>query len=73
MASGGAFRPYTVQDIIGSLSDSIDALSSASSTSTGTGEFTEADETVGLIDIASVSTQANPAWGAGQWSAFTWG
>lgn len=71
MASG-VFRPYTVEDIIGSLSGSISALS-ASSTSQGTGEFTEADETCGVTDSATVSAQANPHWNAGEWSSFCWG
>lgn len=71
MASG-AFRPYTAQDVIGALSDSIGALSGASSTSVGTGYFVEADETVGVTDSASVTTQVNAAWNQGQWGQFTW-
>jgi hypothetical protein len=70
MASG-VFRPYTVQDIIGSLSDSVGSLS-ADSTSTGTGFFLEADEVVGLTDTATVTTQANPPWGEGQWGQIVW-
>jgi hypothetical protein len=70
MASG-VFRPYTVADVIGSLSDSIGSLS-ADSTSTGTGFFLEADETVGITDSATVSTLANAPWGEGYWSSWTW-
>lgn len=71
MASG-ILRPYTLSDVLGSMSTSIGALS-ASSTAAGTGFFTEADEVIGLTDMASLSTQGNPAWEAGQWSGFTWG
>lgn len=68
----GVFRPYTVADVIGSLSDQIGSLQ-ASSTSAGTGFVTEADETATISDAVTVTTQANPAWNQGQWSVFTWG
>ena len=71
MASG-VLRPYTLPDVLGSLSDGISALA-ANSTSAGTGFFLEADEVLGVTDTATVTAQANPAWGNGQWSAFTWG
>lgn len=62
---------YTVSDVIGSLASQIGALS-GSTTTTGTGQFTEADETAGITDSANVSAQPNPAWGAGQWNMFVW-
>ena len=70
MASG-VLRPYTLPDILGSLSDGISALG-ASSTSAGTGFFLEADETLGITDSATVTSVANAGWGEGQWSTFTW-
>lgn len=71
MASG-VLRPYSLPDVLGSLSDGISNLA-ASSTSAGTGYFLEADETVGITDSATVTSVANPAWGGGQWQAFSWG
>jgi hypothetical protein len=69
----GVFRPSTFADVVGQLQDGIDSATSASSTAQGTGHFTEADETLGLIDAATVTGQANPVWGAGTWGAFNWG
>lgn len=71
MASG-VLRPYSVADVIGSLSDGISSLA-ANSTAAGTGFFLEADETLGITDSATVTTKANPTWGNGQWQQFTWG
>jgi hypothetical protein len=72
--AAGANRPYTVEDVIGSLAGQVSALSDTSSTTAGTGFFVEADEAASLIDTASVAAQGgNPAWNEGQWSAFTWG
>jgi len=71
MASG-VLRPYSVADVIGSLSDGISSLA-ASSTGAGTGYFLEADEALGITDSATVTAQANPAWGGGYWGQFTWG
>lgn len=69
----GVFRPYTITDILGSLSDGIDAATQGDTSATGTGHFTEADETLGITDAATVSGPANPAWDSGAWSAFFWG
>jgi hypothetical protein len=69
----GVFRPYTVADIIGSLQDGITAATSTGTTTSGVGNFTEADETLGITDTAAVTAQASPAWDAGQWGSFTWG
>lgn len=69
----GAFRPYTFADVFGSLADQIGALTSADSTATGTGNFLEADEALGITDTATVTSQGNPAWDAGTWGSFTWG
>lgn len=71
MASG-VLRPYSLPDVLGSLSDGISSLA-GSSTSAGTGFFTEADEAVGLTDTATVTVQASPAWGNGQWGQGAWG
>jgi hypothetical protein len=70
--ASGVLRPYTLPDVLGSLSDGISSLA-GSSTSAGTGFFLEADEVIGLTDSATVTTQVNPTYGNGQWSAFTWG
>lgn len=69
----GVYRPYTAADVIGSLSDAIDAVSNTNTTSSGLGDFVEADETLGVTDSATVSAQANPAWNAGTWGAVSWG
>lgn len=68
----GILRPYTLPDILGSLSDGISSLA-GNSTSAGTGFFLEADEVIGVTDSATVTTQANPAWGNGQWGQGVWG
>ena len=71
MASG-VLRPYTLPDVLGSLSDGISSLA-GSSTSAGTGFFVEADETLGLTDAATLTAQVNPSWGNGQWGQGVWG
>jgi hypothetical protein len=71
MASG-VFRPYSLPDVLGSLSDGISSLA-GSSTSAGTGFFLEADETLGITDSATVTAQANPTWSNGQWGQGVWG
>lgn len=69
----GVFRPYTLADVLGSMSDQIGAVSAGDTSVTGTGHFLEADETLGITDAATVSAQLNPAWDASTWSAFEWG
>lgn len=71
MASG-VLRPYSLPDVLGSLSDGISSLA-AGSTSAGTGFFLEADEQIGVTDSVTVTVQPNPAYGNGQWGQFTWG
>lgn len=68
----GVLRPYSVTDVIGSLADGISALA-AGSTTTGTGHFLEADETLGVTDSVTVAAQAAAGWDAGQWGQVTWG
>lgn len=66
------FRPYSFADVFGSLSDQIGAATAGDTTATGTGHFTEADETLGITDSATVTAQVSPAWDAGQWGQFIW-
>jgi hypothetical protein len=70
--ASGVLRPYSLPDVLGSLSDGISSLA-GSSTSAGTGFFLEADEVLGVTDSATVTAQANPAWNNGQWGQFVWG
>lgn len=69
----GVFRPATFADVIGSMQDGIDAATNTNTSTSGTGYFAEDDETMTLADSATGTAQANPAWGAGVWSGFTWG
>ena len=69
----GVYRPYTVADVIGSLQDGISGASNTDTTTSGVGNFTEADETLGITDSATVTAAANPTWDNGQWGQLTWG
>lgn len=69
----GVFRPYTLTDILGSLSDGIDAAVQGDTSATGTGYFTEADETLGITDSATVTGPLSKTWDSGEWGQFLWG
>lgn len=68
----GVYRPYSVADVIGSLQDGIAAATGQDAASSGLGYFTEADETLGITDSATVTAQAAATWDSGQWNAFSW-
>lgn len=69
----GVFRPYTAADVIGALQDGISAATNTDTSVSGIGFFTEADETLGITDVATVTSQPVPVWGAGLWGSFSWG
>lgn len=69
----GVLRPYTIADVIGTLQDGIDAVGNTDTSTSGTGYFVEADETLGITDTATVTSQVNPTWDAGTWGAVVWG
>lgn len=69
----GVYRAYTAADIIGTLQDGVTAAADQGSATSGTGNITEADETLGVTDAAFVQGQGNPPWNGGQWGSVNWG
>lgn len=71
----GAFRPYTLQDILGVLSGQSASAMAASTAIDGIGYIGEVDESSTSSDTASalVVPIATQVWDRAQWGGFTWG
>jgi hypothetical protein len=68
--TAGVFRPYTLVDVLGTLNEQ--SQQQQGSTITSQGFFAETDEGMTAHDTMTTAVQANAAWDAGQWGAFTW-
>ena len=60
----GAYRPYTLTDILGTLQQQ--AIGDTGTSVSGVGYFAEADETVIMADSATLSVQAPATWDNGE-------
>ena len=66
----GVFRPSTLADVLNTIQQQ--AIGNTDTSVSGVGTFLEDDETVTCADSVTLTAQANPAWGNGQWGQFTW-
>lgn len=66
----GAFRHYTLVDILGTLTDQ--SSQQTGDTINGLGQFAEADESGTVADSATATVQAPPGWGQSVWGGFVW-
>lgn len=66
----GVYRPYTLVDVLGTITDQ--ATQSQDTSVSGIGFFAEADETTILTDSWTSTVQTNSVWDAGVWGAVSW-
>jgi hypothetical protein len=67
----GVFRPYTLVDVLGQLTDA--ATQQTGDTINGLGQFGEADESLVVTDSVTGAVTTNPTWGSGTWGTVAWG
>jgi hypothetical protein len=67
----GAFRPYTLTDVLGALQQQ--AIGNTDTSVSGVGYFAEADETVPMADSVTMTVAAPATWDNGVWGGFSWG
>lgn len=66
----GVYRAYTWVDILQSLSGQ--SQSTADTSTSGVGFFSEADETVPCADAAATLVAVSIGWDQAGWSSFAW-
>lgn len=67
----GAFRPFTLVDVLSTLNDQSTVVDSTL-IDAGLGLFSEVDETVPLADSMTTTVQAPPTWDSGCWGSTSW-
>lgn len=67
----GVYRPYTWQDVLGTLNDQ--NAQQQDTTVSGLGGFAETAELATLSDAVTGTVTTNPTWGGGTWGTVAWG
>lgn len=67
----GIQRAVTLPDVLNQLQGQAEGDTDTSTS--GVGNFAEADEPLALADSATAVTRAPAGWQEGQWSTVTWG
>lgn len=68
----GVYRPSSLADVLNVIQQQ--AIGNTDTSVSGIGYFAEADDQVAASDSAAATAVAvSPAWGSGEWGAFTWG
>ena len=68
----GVFRPSSLADVLNVIQQQ--AVGDTDTSAVGVASFAEANDQVTMADTASASAVAvSPAWGSGEWGAFSWG
>lgn len=65
----GVYRPYTLVDVLGTLSQQSQQQADLVN---GFGDFAETDEQVHIADAMTLTHGTSPMWDAGTWGTFTW-
>lgn len=68
----GVLRPYTLNDVLGTLNAQNQAVSQGATIVDGIGTFAEADEAVTAADSATATHLAVPGWDGGIWGGTQW-
>lgn len=71
--TSGVGRPQSLQDILGALAGQSSGASSVSTTISGVGYISEADESTVSTDAVTTLVQSMPPWDQAQWGAVSWG
>lgn len=67
----GVLRAATLPNVLNQISGQ--AQGNTDTSTSGVGNFAEADEQAALADSVTAMTQAAPAWDGGQWGQASWG
>lgn len=66
----GVYRPYSLTDVLGTLTDQ--SAQQQDTTVTGLGDFAETAELFTLSEHVTGTVTTNPTWGGGTWGTVTW-
>lgn len=66
----GVYRPYSLTDILGTLSDQ--SSQQQDTTISGLGDFAETAELATLSDAVTGTVTTNAGWGSGTWGTTAW-
>lgn len=68
----GVFRPYTLQDVLGTMNQQSQDQTGSQDTPDGIGEFIESDEAATLADSFTTSVVAPGTWDGATWGTAVW-